>query len=96
MKQADGFGEGPIRIVAAQHGAGRRALVALAEDHRGGAGVAQLRVVPRVGDECEIARPRLLDAGDADDVHVVRRAFEAAVEPFSNVAQLQGDLRIIH
>jgi len=89
VKHADGFGEGPIRIVTAQHGAGRGALVALAEDDGGGAGVAQLRVVARVGDECEIARSRLLDAGHAEDLHVVGGAFEAATEPFSDIAQLQ-------
>ena len=51
--------------------------------------MTQLRTVARVGDKGEIARPGLLDAGDADDVDVVHRAFQAAAEPFSDVSQLQ-------
>ena len=69
MNRLTACGERPVRIVAAQHRAGRRGCWSpVADDHRRGAGVAQLREVLRVGDEGEIAGLRLLDAGDADDL----------------------------
>ena len=46
-------------------------------------------MVARIGDEREVARLGLLEAGHADDVDVVRGSFEAAVQPFGEIAQLQ-------
>ena len=46
----------------------------------------EVRLIFRVGDEGQIARPRLLDAGDAHDVDL-RVAFEAALQPPRDVSE---------
>ncbi len=89
-EDADGAGERQVRIRRAQHRATRRLRGAgriVAQQHGGGARRRQRRQVLGIGDEGEIARARILDAGDAHDLDLAV-AFEAAGEPFSKVPQL--------
>ena len=79
MEQLDGVCETAVRIVAAQHGAWSVSLVSMTENDRRRARVAQQGVITAIGDEGQITRPCLLDAGDPDDVDVARGALEAAV-----------------
>ena len=106
-EQRDGVREGEVGIVGAQHGAGRGngadgvARRGRGKNDRRRARLAEQRLIARVGDEGEVARARLLDAGDAGNLDVSdgsrpRSPGKAAVQPVSDVAQLQGNVRISH
>ena len=83
-EQSDGAREGEVRIRRPQHRARRRRRVVLEQDSRG-ARLRHRRFVLRIGEEGEIAGLSVLDARDADDLHLAV-ALEAAGEPFSELA----------
>ncbi len=89
-EQRHGAGERGIGIVGAENSAGRRPGAARhrAEDHRRRLRRRQLRQIAGVRDERQIARLRLLEAGDADDLDVAI-PLKAARQPFGDLAKLQ-------
>ena len=83
-EQADGAREGQVRIGGPQHRARRRRRVLLEQDG-GGARLGHRRFVLRIGEKGQVARLSVLNACDADDLHLAV-ALEAAGEPFSELA----------
>ena len=70
--------------------AGSVGPVLVTEDHGGRTRLGEERVIPRIRDERQVARLRLLDARDTDDVDVARRAFETTAQRFSQITQLHS------
>ena len=77
------------RRSGARRTARRRGPSRGAEDDRRGLRRGHLAEIPRVRDERQVARLRLLEAGDADDLDVAI-AFETAPEAIGNLAKPQG------
>ena len=78
----DGCGERP--------GPGAESIrLRLADDHGGGPGRREVRLIFRVGDERQIARPGVFDGRDPRNVDR-RVAFERAVESRRDVTESQG------
>ena len=86
-EQFHGARERQVRIRRAQHRA-RRRLGALAENHRRRARRAQVRGIFGVDEEGQLARLRLLDAGDAVDLDLA-----VTLEP---ALELRGNLPEFH
>src|SRR5206468_7219238 len=90
VEQLNGAREAHVRILASEHGARHPDRFARAEDHGRSARRFQQPAVSRIRQKREVARLSVFDSGYANDVDVARISFEAALEPFSDVAQLQN------
>jgi hypothetical protein len=88
-EQAKRMSEGAIRVIAAQNGTRRLNVMIVGQNDGRGLCRLQQRLVARIGNECQVAGLRVLDAGDANDFDVIRSALEAAVQPFGDVTQFQ-------
>ena len=86
-EQLHGARERQVRVRRAKHRA-RRRLGALAENHRRRARRAQVRGVFGVDEEGQLARPRLLDAGETVDLDLA-----VTLEP---APELRGNLPEFH
>lgn len=94
IEKFDGVSEGEVRIGGAQGGKRGHACIALDADafldeHCGGAGGFEKREVAPIGEECNLARLGVFDAGDAMDGGF-SRAIEAAAELLGNVGEFDG------
>jgi hypothetical protein len=50
-------------------------------------------VIASIRDKCQVSRSRLLDTGNPGNFDVANSALQSALQPFSDVAQLQNNSR---
>ncbi len=93
-EQREGLGKRAVRMRGAQHRARCRRGIFGQDDRRGARRPSGLGVA-RVGQERQVARTGLLQAGDAHDVDLAI-AFEAGVQPVGQVAKLHGKSGLYH